>query len=262
MLVLMHDGVHGSLFRSARTDRWAAFAMGAPALVAASAYRVTHMRHHRYLGSDKDPETTGIAVCKTQHELVALFYASFLMGTHLDVLGLPRVALTLANQDEQRMIRHEYTLIAAALVAALAVLAGLDHLPWIMWYWLIPLQIAYLIASIRGLAEHHGVEGEHDVNATRSVTWSNPASFLILNVNFHLEHHLLAAIPWYNLRKAHQVLHSSLAKHGAEYSRSYASFALESFVDGPGDIKALKAQMIRRQSTLGGSKRTEQNSAG
>ena len=45
---LMHEGIHGNLFRNQRLDRWVGFALGAPALFSLSAYRTNHLLHHRY----------------------------------------------------------------------------------------------------------------------------------------------------------------------------------------------------------------------
>ena len=109
-----------------------------------------------------------------------------------------------------------------------------------LWYWLVPLQLAYIVSNVRGLAEHHGVEGSDDVHGSRSVVWSKLASYLILNVNFHLEHHLLPAIPWYNLHRAHRLLETDLAARGAEYRRSYIGFTADNLSNGPGALESHK----------------------
>jgi fatty acid desaturase len=44
------------------------------------------------------------------------------------------------------------------------------------------------------------------------------------NENYHLEHHLYPAVPWYNLPRLHQELKEELVLQGAPYIPSYFAF--------------------------------------
>src|SRR4051812_21677305 len=53
--LLLHDGVHHTLFRDRRLNRWAAVLLGACAFISFSAYQCLHERHHVFLGDPRDP---------------------------------------------------------------------------------------------------------------------------------------------------------------------------------------------------------------
>jgi fatty acid desaturase len=65
-------------------------------------------------------------------------------------------------------------------------------------------------------------EGHDPLLASRSVRSNPVVSFLLLNENYHLEHHLYPEIPSYNLPALRALLHSRLP-HTVE-ARSYSRF--------------------------------------
>ena len=87
-----------------------------------------------------------------------------------------------------------------------------------------------------------GTSGEGDaILKTRTVT-SNPlVSFLMLNLNYHLEHHLFPAIPWYNLPRVHQLLKPMYQARGAVVRKSYAAFVIECFLKVPKAVHSFPA---------------------
>src|ERR1700722_7232338 len=82
MGTLMHEALHGNLFRNPFLDRWVGFALGVPTFFSASAYKVTHLNHHRYPRSERDVDEFSDA-CRTRRQYIVLFYASFLVGSIL-----------------------------------------------------------------------------------------------------------------------------------------------------------------------------------
>ena len=79
MAILMHEGVHGNLFRNEPLDRWVGFLLGAPALFSCMAYRVNHLLHHAYNRTEKDPdEFTNLS--RSRGLLSLAFYAWLLVG--------------------------------------------------------------------------------------------------------------------------------------------------------------------------------------
>jgi fatty acid desaturase len=44
------------------------------------------------------------------------------------------------------------------------------------------------------------------------------------NLNYHIEHHLYPAVPWYNLPKLHRLLGDRLRAAGGQYCESYFRF--------------------------------------
>lgn len=100
-------------------------------------------------------------------------------------------------------------------------------------YWLIPAQVAMVLSNVRGLAEHLGTGFGNALTRTRTTTSNAVVSFLMCNLNYHLEHHLFPGVPWYNLKKVHRLLASLYARHEVHVERSYLPGALRALRWGP-----------------------------
>ncbi len=224
MGTLMHEALHGNLFRSPRFDRWVGFLLAIPTLFSASAYRVAHLNHHRYTRTERDQDEFSFA-CSSRRQYVAIFYMSFLIGSLLYMILVPWKAYAMASRTNRRRILTEYFLMFLAYAAAAAWVTISGHPEWLLWYWLVPFLIAVLLANVRALAEHMGTAGTGDaITRTRTVTSNRVVSFLMLNLNYHLEHHLFPAVPWYNLPRIHELLKPLYEFRGAEVRQSYAAF--------------------------------------
>jgi fatty acid desaturase len=247
MGALMHEALHGNLFRRPMFDQWIGFLLAVPTLFSASAYKVAHLNHHRYTRSEQDQDEFSYS-CRTHGQYVALFYVSFLIGSILYMILVPLKAYEMASPHSRRRIITEYTLMFFAFTGAviLATIAG--HAKWLLWYWMMPIGVAVLLSNVRALSEHMGTHGKGDaILKTRTVT-SNPlVSFLMCNLNYHLEHHLFPGVPWYNLPKIHKLLTPIYKSKGAEVRQSYAAFALRCLrrIPEPVDSLPTKASLLR-----------------
>jgi len=241
MGTLMHEALHGNLFRDSFFDRWVGFALGVPTFFSSAAYKVTHLNHHRHTRSEKDMDEFSYA-CRTHRQYVALFYASFLVGSLLYMCAVPVKAYAMASHSKRRRIVAEYSLMFLAYATAVSYAVVMRHPEWLLWYWLAPIAVAVVLSNIRALAEHMGTSGQGDaILKTRTVT-SNPlVSFLMLNLNYHLEHHLFPAVPWYNLPRVHQLLKPMYKARGAVVRKSYAAFVMDCFRQAPKAVHTFPA---------------------
>ena len=53
LVLLMHEGMHGTLFRSPSCNRWVSVVLGFTVLMSFTAYQVMHLRHHAFLGDPR-----------------------------------------------------------------------------------------------------------------------------------------------------------------------------------------------------------------
>lgn len=236
MAIVMHEALHANLFRQPFWDRWIGFATAVPSFFSFTAYKVAHVNHHRYTRTDKDQDELP-NMCQNQRQYVALYYAWFAVGTFLYFFIVPLKALRIAQSRDRDRIYTEYLLmfLIYAFAAFLALRSG--HVMSLFWYWLFPAQVAILLSNVRGLAEHLGTEGKGDaISRTRTVTSNKLVSFLMLNLNYHLEHHLFPAVPWYALPKVHRLLKPIYGNRHADVRRSYLAYALESLRQGPREM--------------------------
>jgi fatty acid desaturase len=105
-----------------------------------------------------------------------------------------------------------------------------------LYAWLAALAAGSIIANVRGLAEHTLLPQEDPPNpfqSTRSTVSNRAVSFFFNNQNYHLEHHLFPRVPWYNLPKLHELLHSSYRSQQAAVCRGYLEYLSTAFRYGP-----------------------------
>lgn len=230
--VVLHEGIHGSLTRNRFVDRWIGFALGIPLLISYSAYRVTHLTHHRWNRTEHDPdEITNFSRSRTL--LSMAFYAWMVLGTpYYFTVYMPWTAYQRALPRERRIIVVEYLGLAAIIGAVILVSWQAESLSVLAHVWAIPFLAAQFIGNIRGWSEHMLTVPGHPLTQTRTVTSNRLVSFLALNLNYHLEHHLFPGIPWYNLPKLHRLLQDDYRQAGVFVYRSYVRFLIDAFIIG------------------------------
>jgi fatty acid desaturase len=98
-------------------------------------------------------------------------------------------------------------MITNAVIFALMWVSG--H-PWLYALWLLAYITPFpLLIRIRSMAEHAATEKTTDVlKNTRSTRAGYIARALVapINVNFHIEHHLMASVPYFRLPLMHKML--------------------------------------------------------
>ncbi len=96
---------------------------------------------------------------------------------------------------------------AAMFMLMLLAGVGIYYLLWVVAY----VTTYPLIARIRQVAEHGNVPDLYDPDPRKNTrtTYANPLERMIFcpnQVNYHLEHHLLASVPAHRLKSFHQLL--------------------------------------------------------
>ncbi len=57
-----------------------------------------------------------------------------------------------------------------------------------------------------------------------ALIWIAAAMLVMCNLNYHIEHHLFPAVPWYHLPRLHALLRHELRRTGAQVYPSYTRF--------------------------------------
>jgi fatty acid desaturase len=198
-VLLLHEGMHGVLFQSPALNRVVSVLLGATVLMSFSAYRTLHTQHHDELGTDDDPDDYH-AYTDRAGVFWLLQYVRLTVGCFLYLLAVPLTALRRGSRSDRVGILIEYPVIAA--LVALAVWALPPEA--LLWGWLAPLPLVALFVQVRGLTQH-GLTDRHDaLLASRTVRPHPVVAFLLLNENYHLEHHLFPEVPSYHLPELHR----------------------------------------------------------
>jgi fatty acid desaturase len=220
--ILMHESNHNLLFKNRKLNRWAGFICGLPSLVSVSAYRTLHLAHHAHTGTHKDPDSMQNSVPR-KIPMVLFFYLFLFIGAYLYLIHLVLTSLKLAEPEMRRSILFEYSLILAVFILLFTLLP----FQIMLHVWIIPLLIAAQLTNVRGLAEH-GLTTSHNVfTETRTVKSNRFVSFMMNNLNYHLDHHLFPGVPWYNLPKLHSILSDEYMAAGSSVYQSYTAFMID-----------------------------------
>lgn len=215
--LLLHDGVHHTLLRNRRANRWCSVLLGGCVLMAASAYQALHERHHIFLGDPRDPDDyhnyTG-----DPRVVWVMHYTRLFLGTFLYIALIPLMVLKRAAPAERRRAATEYGVLAVLYVG---VWLTLPH-DLLVHAWLIPIIPAGIMFNIRSLAAHGLTDTSDPLLASRSIDAHPIVAFFFRNENYHLEHHLFPEIPSYNLKAVHRLVFPRMPR--AATARSYMGF--------------------------------------
>lgn len=219
--LLSHEGHHHLLFRDAIANHAANILLCVPLLHSPSAYRVLHELHHRFLGGPGDPDEYRNYTDNPRVRWT-LQWVRLTIGTLVYMPLIPVVAWRRADVEARRRIALEYAGMAIVWAAIFASV----RLPVLLQVWLIPGIVVGYISAVRALAQHALTDHGDPLLASRSVRSNRLVSFLLLNENYHLEHHLFPEVPSYHLPRLHQLLRPRLprAVEAPSYSRFLAGF--------------------------------------
>jgi fatty acid desaturase len=219
--LLSHEGHHHLLFRRPFVNHAANVTLCVPLLHSPSAYRVLHDLHHRYLGGRGDPDEYSNYTDNPRLRW-ALQWVRLTMGTLVYMPLIPVVAWRRAAGADRWRIGLEY----AAMIALWALIFVVVPIRVLLQVWLIPGVVVGYVSAVRALAQHALTQAHDPLLASRSVRSNPVVSFLLLNENYHLEHHLFPEVPSYHLPRLRALLSSRLPHtiEAASYTRFLAGF--------------------------------------
>lgn len=201
--VLNHDCAHSVFFRRRRTNELVGqWLCGGPVNTSLYRYRDYHLKHHRFAGTRDDPDL-GLALSypTTPDSVRRKFTRDFTARTG--------TRDTWRQLRRMRPVRNAPFLVTHAVMISLLTLAGA---PWAYLLWWAGYLFVYpALTRLRFIGEH-GVARDRlapdprDNTSTTLVSWWERALVAPNRVNFHLEHHLLAGVPLYNLPRFHRLL--------------------------------------------------------
>jgi fatty acid desaturase len=227
-VLLLHEGMHHTLFPSRVWNRWISVGLGGCVLISFTAYQVMHEEHHRYLGDPRDPDEYS-NYTSSPRLVWALHYMRLLVGAFLYILLIPVLAWRHAgpkvqdDRGDRRRIVEEYAVLGTAWTAVFAFVP----FPVLVHAWLLPLVAVAFMTQIRGFTQHGVTDPSDPLLASRSIHPWTVVRFLVLNENYHLEHHLWPEVPSYNLRRLHLLIRSRLPR--SVTGTSYSGFLLRFF---------------------------------
>ena len=235
LFVLAHESAHYRLFE----QRWLNDAAGRLCAtlqgLSMRTYRVIHRLHHNNLYTELDPDTAlhggyprgkAYLVKKLLKDLSGFTawktYAYFLGGA--PALNTQTKVAIRPLDDTSEKLRKEASADRNAVIAFHVVaLVGFGVAGYLLEYlilWILPLvTVVQAILRLRAIAEHGATtDFSSPLTAARTNLVPGWLGWLIFphHVNYHIEHHLYASVPQYNLPELHRELMGRGLLAGAE----------------------------------------------
>lgn len=229
LAILTHEGAHRTLFANSRlNDAVTHWLCAAPVYLDLIKYRHHHAQHHIHTGTDKDVDLPLIeGFPTTQKSLMRKFIRDFTGQTGLkSLIGLAMMNAELIRwnvtgvvdrlerpgwqkRDHFRafFINSRRTLIFHTVFFVITFSLNLTELFALWW-------AAYLFTypfciRVRAIAEHAVTERTGDMLKNTRTTRAGimaRALFAPCHVNFHIEHHALVSVPFWQLPELHRLL--------------------------------------------------------
>jgi fatty acid desaturase len=238
LFVLAHESAHYRLFEQRWLNDFAGRLCATLQGLSMRTYRVIHRLHHNNLYTELDPDTAlhggyprgrAYLVRKLLKDLSGLTawktYAYFLGGapalnTQTNVAVRPLDDTSSKLRDEARTDRNS---VIAFHAVALIGFGASGYLVEYLVLWILPLvTVVQAVLRLRAIAEHGATtDFSSPLTAARTNIVPGWLGWLIFphHVNYHIEHHLYASVPQYNLPRLHRELASRGLLQGAEVLR-------------------------------------------
>lgn len=225
---LMHDAVHGAvLFRKTPNDLVGIYA-GTLCLLPFENWKKIHLEHHKWAGNiDKDPSMSLVKIYPNwpvwlQNSLSLMWKAWIPSLAFLQYIVFWFHSLRFAHKESKNKK------LLLSLVVPIVFWSFLLYWipPTFMWASLIPGLGLYLVAVEVVNFPHHlelpQMQGDQKLPLYQQHSIARTclypkwfAKYVVLNFNYHIEHHMYPNVPWYYLDKIH---HHTQSELGASYN--------------------------------------------
>jgi fatty acid desaturase len=216
LAILMHDATHFSFLKKQKwndliTDIFITY----PVFTSIATYRQNHLRHHRHLNSENDPDWVAkltkreFTFPKTKREfLMTVFSYLLLFQGAMDAYWFLK-RFSGGKKEKGQKARKDYARLLF-FVLLFTTLTFTGTWTYYLIFWVVPyLSTFFMFQYIRSVAEHFGeLAYDHLLTSTRTVKPTLIEQFFIAphQVGYHLEHHLYPGVPFYHLPKLHDLL--------------------------------------------------------
>jgi fatty acid desaturase len=213
--VIMHECGHNIFFKQTWLNKFAGQWLAAgPAFDDLESYATQHRKHHQMAGTHDDPDLGN-------YEAYPVSKDSFRRKVIRDLTGQTGFKLMayklmgLKGLFSTDATKRKAALPFAKLWLSQLIIVGVLHLTldaWLYLVWLGGMMTFHMLAvRLRQVAEHASVPDHFskDPRDNTRTTYTNWFTRMLIGpnqVNYHLEHHIAAGVPAYNLRAFHELM--------------------------------------------------------
>lgn len=226
LLIIMHDAVHGRLVKGQKYNELLSNLFCSwPIFIETATYRKNHLAHHKFFSTEDDPDYVRKRAIPRLWDFPMSGW-HFIKGVMADLLGNGLIfslkAVFHLSRDSKKPTRagdkgessdRPVTPVAARVVYYVLLFSAITYFHlWVpvLLLWYLPfLTLFPAIFRLRSIAEHFAIEkGQGEVGLSRNINGPAWERFLLMphNVGLHLDHHIFPSVPFYNLKKLHEIL--------------------------------------------------------
>lgn len=213
---MSHETAHGTAFRTRWLNETVMWICALLYLEEPLHRRYTHTNHHTYtwhVGKDSQmpfdtPMTLAVWIVEISGFSLTRFHIRRLI--QLASGHYPETLRSVVPENEfPRLRRNARSFLGIYIAIGVAISFGAT---WLWWFLILPTLLGRPIVLLMTLIQHvEMAENSASIlNSTRSCRSSPIASFLYLNMENHVEHHLYPQVPFFALPALHRELQDQL----------------------------------------------------
>ena len=213
--VIMHECGHNIFFKQTWLNKFAGQWLAAgPAFDDLESYATQHRKHHQMAGTHEDPDLgnyQAYPISKTSFRRKIIRDLTGQTGLKLMAFKLMGLKGLFSTDADQRKAAVPF----AKLWLSQLIIIGVLHVTlaaWLYLVWLGGMMTFHMLAvRLRQVAEHasapdHFSKDPRDNTRTTQTNWLTRLWIGPNHVNYHLEHHIAAGVPAYNLKAFHELM--------------------------------------------------------
>ncbi len=228
-----HECGHNTPFKTRWLNKTVYILTGLLQLQFPLRFRYQHADHHTYTQEvGRDPQILLIG------EKLAgwLYYASSIPHFRVHIGALFRIPFGRLTEDEKQCVpesawlavQREAWIFWSVYAGVIAISIWFQS--WVaVIYWLIPRFVGQPLQGVIRMAEHVGCSYNSNIfENTRTIYTFAPIRWLCWNMPYHVEHHAIPLVPFYNLPELHKIL----AEHEKVVGKGYCQNAARQIRNG------------------------------
>ena len=227
LAVVVHETGHRTLFSSQFVNEFVGtWLAGYWVFSDKDSYMRVHLKHHQDAGTDQDPDLSN-------YKRYPIDRASLRRKIKRDLTGqvgwkrIKSIARAVSGINGCDRDIRKYLLRSLGVNAFMLLVMTLFGAPWLYLMWVGAFMTSHmLVVRIRQIGEHAAVPDNLSLDPRQNtrtlyIHWLERFFIAPHHVSFHLEHHILASVPIYQLEKMHKLLLKKECYKDLEFQKGY-----------------------------------------
>lgn len=221
---MMHEAVHNAASRNKTLNDWNGIFAGAVCLLPFEPWKKSHLEHHQWSGNiERDPVMAVVRVFPKMTPASRGFF-SFFWRAWFPMLACMQYFVFWALAMKIYIQKPKSLKVAASLLSPIVFWTAAIALFPLHVQIIAPSILLYFLAVEVVNFPHHLQLPQHGGD-TKFPVWEQyriarscvyPRWFgrlIVLNFNYHIEHHMFPDVPWYHLEKLHAEVRTALSEN-------------------------------------------------